>query len=536
MAEYKEEQTSAPVMTAEGRYDSLAVNRSPYLERAREAARISIPGLFPPEGSGGATKFFKPFQSVLARGINNLSSKIMLALFPPGSSFFRLTMDDFVVAALEAKAGSPEAAKDARAAFEKALGSVERAVINRMEQVGARLQLLEAVKQLLVSGNALLQILPKGKLVLHKLTNYVVKRDPEGNVVEIVVKQTLSRMTLPERAREIVETQSTEPKNDQPGDDSIDLFTRISRKNQRGQSWWVVCQEIVGIKIPGTEGTYPLEKSPWIPLRLVQSAGEDYSRGFIEEIIGDGQSLESLSQSIVEFAGTAAKILFMVNESGVTSKKKVSEAPSGAVIDGNAEDITILQLEKFADFRVVKETADGIEKRLEQAFLLNSSVQRNAERVTAEEIRFLAQDLEQAHAGLYSILSQELQRPLVVRFMLQMQRENALPALPEQAISPQIVTGLEALGRGADLTKLDILVEGAATLFGAEVVAEYVNPGSYLTRRGTALGMDTKGIIRTDEEVAQARQQQMAKELTTKLAPQALKGQQEAAASAQPTQ
>jgi hypothetical protein len=528
--------TVSPVMTAEGRYDSLASLRSPYLDRAREAAKISIPGLMPPEGASGATKFYKPFQSVLARGLNNLSAKIMLALFPPGSSFFKLTIDDFVVAALEKKAGSPEAAKDARAEFEKALGSVERAVINRMEQVGARLQILEAVKQLLVAGNALLQVLPGGKMVLHKLTNYVVKRDPEGTVVEIVLKQNLSRMTLPERARAIVESKTPEPKSDQPGDDSIALFTRITRKNQRGHSWWAVYQEIVGERIPGTEGTYPIDKSPWIPVRLFPSAGEDYSRGFIEEIIGDGQSLESLSQSIVEFSAAAAKILFMVNESGTTSKKRISEAPSGAFIDGNAEDITVLQLEKFADFRVTKETADGIEKRLEQAFLLSSSVQRNAERVTAEEIRLLAQDLEQAHAGLYSILSQEMQRALVAVYMLQMQKEGALPALPKEAVKPQIVTGLEALGRGADLQKLDILVNGGATLFGTEVVSEYIDPGSYFTRRGTALGIDTKGIVRTEEQVAQARQQKIAAETLSKVAPQALKGAQEAAASQQPNQ
>ncbi|UZT50437.1 head-to-tail connector protein [Enterobacter phage 04_vB_Eclo_IJM] len=34
--------------------------------------------------------------------------------------------------------------------------------------------------------------------------------------------------------------------------------------------------------------------------------------------------------------------------------------------------------------------ADAIEQRLGWAFLLNSAVQRNAERVTAEEIRYVA--------------------------------------------------------------------------------------------------------------------------------------------------
>ncbi|WP_416142518.1 portal protein [Escherichia coli] len=43
----------------------------------------------------------------------------------------------------------------------------------------------------------------------------------------------------------------------------------------------------------------------------------------------------------------------------------------------------------------------------------NSAVQRTGERVTAEEIRYVASELEDTLGGVYSILSQELQLPLV---------------------------------------------------------------------------------------------------------------------------
>ena len=38
---------------------------------------------------------------------------------------------------------------------------------------------------------------------------------------------------------------------------------------------------------------------------------------------------------------------------------------------------------------------------------------RSAERVTAEEVRYMAQELETALGGVYSILSQEFQYPFV---------------------------------------------------------------------------------------------------------------------------
>ena len=63
---------------------------------------------------------------------------------------------------------------------------------------------------------------------------------------------------------------------------------------------------------------------------------------------------------------------------------------------GSSNDVSVLQVNKFADFRIAYDTMNRIETRLQLAFLLNSSIQRNAERVTASEIRFMAEDLEQS--------------------------------------------------------------------------------------------------------------------------------------------
>ena len=93
-------------------------------------------------------------------------------------------------------------------------------------------------------------------------------------------------------------------------------------------------------------------------------------------------------------------------------QENLGESPNGAIIEGSANDVSVLQVNKFADFRIAYDTMNRIETRLQLAFLLNSSIQRNAERVTASEIRFMAEDLEQALGGIYSILSQEFQLPL----------------------------------------------------------------------------------------------------------------------------
>lgn len=514
-------------MTAQGRYDSLTAGRSPYILRAQRASAYTIPGLFPPVGANGGTEYEAPFQSVGARGVNNLASKLLLALLPPGSSFFKLNLDDFIVAKLAKKYPDPKLQADARGAFDEALGRVERAVCNRLEQVGARTVLFEGLKQLLVAGNCLVQILDNGKLQLHTLQNYVVKRDASGNVLDIVVKQVLSRLSLPDAARAIVDAANNDqPRNDQNDDKSLDLFTRISRTAVEGSKneQWVVYQEICGKRIPGTDGVYPLEKTPWMPLRFTHIVGEDYGRGFVEEYQGDLTSLETLTEAIVRFSAVAAKILFFVQEGGATDKMKVARAKSGDVLDGEAKDVTTLQLDKMADFKVAKEVADDIQHRLEQAFLLDSSVQRDAERVTAEEIRLLANSLEMGLGGFYSILGEEFQRPLVTRMMFQMERERALPVLPKGAVNPSIVTGLEALGRNADLNRLDVLLQGVAQAFGPPVVAQRVNVGAYITRRGAALGVDCTGLVYSDEQVQQQQAQDQQAQQANSAVPNLVKG------------
>lgn len=530
--EYTQEQV-APAMTARGRYDALRVEREAFLARAREASKITIPSLIPPEGSTGQTTLPTPFQSVGARGVNNIASKLLLALFPPGSSFFKLAIDDFVLDQLVEAAGGGQDGEDAKGKFEKGLAKIERAVTNRMDTVGARVDLFELLKHLVCGGNGLVNMVAKGKLMVFPLSQYVCKRDGEGEPLEVILEQSFAPMTLPKEAKEIYDMQrSGNEMKDNALQNTVCVYTRVKREDSR----WVVYQEILGEEIPESRGSYPLDNSPWMPLRLNRIAGEDYGRGHVEEYQGDLYSLESLNQSIVEFAAACAKILLFVDEGGTTSKKAVAEAPNGAVLDGRAQDVTILMMEKFADFQVAKATADGIEQRLGEAFLLGSAARRDAERVTAEEIRLIAGELEQALGGVYSVLSAELQLPLVKRLMLQMTKEGALPPLPKEAVNPQIVTGLSALGRSADLQKLDTLLAGVQAMFGPEAVAEYVSAGAYINRRATALGIDVDGMIRSEEKVQATRDQKAKQQMAEKLGPQAIAAGQkreEAAASAQ---
>src|SRR5689334_19210133 len=76
-----------------GRYNAMWQAREPYLRRARQCSELTIPYLIPPQDWTGTSDLYTPFQGVGAKGVNHLTSKLMLSLFPPNSPFARMRLD-----------------------------------------------------------------------------------------------------------------------------------------------------------------------------------------------------------------------------------------------------------------------------------------------------------------------------------------------------------------------------------------------------------------------------------------------------------
>lgn len=492
--------------SAKSLYDSLEGKRHQYLDRARSCARLTLPYVMPDAGFGPSSRLDTPFQGVGARGANNLASKLLLALLPPNAPFFRLNIDTYNLL----QEGVPE---EFISEIEGTLQQVEETVMDEISRETYRTAVHSALKHLIITGNALLYLPDDGGIRVFHLDRFVIERDAMGNFTYIATKETLSFATLDETMKQAL-FESGYKENDE-----INLYTAVCRKGKKVH----IFQDINGASLPESDGTYPLDKNPFIPLRFSRVDGESYGRGYVEEYLGDLQSLEALTRAIVEGSAASAKVLFLVNPNGTTRGRTLAESPNGAIVQGNAQDVSVLQVQKHSDLRVAQETALAIKDRLGSAFLLTSGVVRNAERVTAEEIRMLSQELESALGGLYSLLSTEMQLPVVTRLMDVMNKQKKLPKLPKDVVKPVIVTGVEALGRGNDLQKLDLFLAGAAQVVGPEAVSQYVNVGEYFKRRAASLGIKTNGLVKSQEEMQAEAQQMQQAALMEKAAPQGVK-------------
>ena len=366
-----EKQTDVAYGRAKAVYDKLTQDREDYTRRAEECAKYTIPRLFPREYDDSGTDYATPYNSVGARGVNNLASKLLLALLPPNQPFFRFGLDEESMTMLQES--NNDQMKDA---IELGLSMLENAVVKYMEVNSLRPTLSEAIKQLIVAGNALLFLPPKeGGVKCYKLRNYVVQRDGTGNVLQIVAKDTMSRASLPDYVSKFLNDHRPVINEDsKPSDEKVDIYTHTYLDGNK----WVSYQEIDGFKIPKSEQTYPKDKLPWMPIRFSKIDGENYGRSFVEDFLGDLRSLEVLSQSIVDLSKIAAKVVYLVSPSCQTNIQALAKARNGAYVKGRVDDVVPVQLNKSADMQVTMSTASNIEQRLSFCFLLNSAVQTGA--------------------------------------------------------------------------------------------------------------------------------------------------------------
>ena len=488
--------------TAESRYQTLESEKTIYLDRAIDCAKYTLPTLITDNdrssGKNLYTKISTTYQGLGARGVNNLAAKLLIALLPPNQAFFRLSVDDMKLQQ------EMENYKELQSEFDQQLSLMERAVMRDIEESGDRTALFEALKHLIIGGNALLYIADNGTRV-YPLKSYCLSRDPEGNVLDIVVREEINPEVLPV---------GVSPKNNEGNnvDKTVFLYTYVDYDYKKSRCKWY--QEAYGKRI-GVEGNVPLDKCPWIPLRMYRVAHEAYGRSYCEELLGDLKSLEYLSKSIVEGSAAAARILFLCNPNGTTRPDALARAANGSIVAGNPNDVAPIQMNKQADLSVALQTIARIEQRLSFSFLLNSAIQagtQGRDRVTAEEIRMVANELEAGLGGIYSILSVELQLPLVNRKMALMERRGSLPPPPKQGgqelVKPRITTGLDALGRGNDKAKLIEFVTTLAQTIGPEVMSKFVNNRELILRMAASDGLDIYKLIKSEEQLMEEQQQQ----------------------------
>ena len=484
-------------MTSKSRYDSLSSDRSQFLTEAEDATKLTLPYLIRghEDTSMGMKQLKTPWQSVGAKGVVALASKLSLSLVPPQTSFFKLQLDESQLG----EQFGPEVKSELDLSFAK----IERTILDAIAASDDRVVIHQALQHLVVGGNALI-FMGKDGLKLYPLNRYVIERDGNGDVIEIITKERINKDLIPNYEQIAPEISYND--DEDIGKKECDVYTHVKRDNNR----FIWYQEVHGKALPGSNGKAPVDSTPWLPLRFNTVDGEAYGRGRVGQFIGDLKSLEALSQAIVEGSAAAAKVVFTVSPSATTKPQTLAAAGNGAIVQGRPDDIGVIQVGKTADFATALQHMQTLERRLNEAFLILSV--RQSERTTAEEVRMTQMELEQQLGGLFGLLTVEFLVPYLNRKLSIFQKTGEIPRIPKGMVKPIIVAGINSLGRGQDVQALGGFLQTIAQTMGPEAITTYINPEEVIKRLAAAQGIDVLNLVRSMQEVQQEEQQAIEQE------------------------
>lgn len=462
--------------------------------RNEKYARWTLPYLYPCEGTENE-ELDTDLDSVGARAVNHLSNKLVETLFPTYRPFLKLEFSD------EARVEFQEA-KVPESLLDTVLVNGEKDSIRYLDKLGHRTAATLAAKYLIVTGNTLLYY-PEGegsKCQTYNTRDYCVMRDLSGNVIEIVTQDRKAFETFTQEVQSTLRAHSKhEQKDYQDGTDVI-LYTQI-KLNEDGK--YKVSQAADGIPLEINEDhSYAKKDLPWVPLTWNLARGEDYGRGMVEDYRGAFNAVDVLSQALIEGVISAATLKFLVSPASVLDVEELNGSENGSYHVGSEGDVTAIKSDKHLDFQQVKLVLEDYQRQIGQAFLLASAITRDAERVTAEEIRKDAQEIEMSFGGVYSRFTEDWQTPVA---NLTLNRIGI--KVNEDTVFPTIITGLETLSRLGDLDNYRLYIQDLSLLQSLpEDIRARMRTSDLLVWIGNNRGVDYTKFIKSEQEFQQEQQ------------------------------
>lgn len=374
-------------------------------------AELTLPSLVPRENR--AKHSAHATTSIGAKLVTHLANRIAKTMYPNSEPFFAVKLTETALAELK------EAAQDKydaiKADLDAGLLDLETQATRAMNLTAYRPKVVEALSLLIVTGNALVRRLPdeegyqKGRRMVYSPLDYMIWRRVSGEPYRIVLRDMVSRDELND-AKQIAAFDSTDG---HAGTESIGaqiktkpLYTAYSLE---ADGRWAM-EQAIGNSPIGDIKRIKAEEMDCIPLVWRLSRGDHWGSGMIEEQAASFMNLEILEEAQLDIVAISADIKALVKPDAITDINTYNNAKRGEYVAGEEGDVTYPDHTPRVAIDVLEQSIVSTKRELSQAFLMTSSGVRNAERVTAEEIRQLIDELEGTFGGLYSRLALEWQQ------------------------------------------------------------------------------------------------------------------------------
>ena len=504
-----------PSKTIAERWSQLDADRTGILTRCEQYSEWTLPWLLPPSGSVPTEVLPKSGGSIGARCVNHLSNHLVQVLFPANRAFFR-----------------SQAGKETRAAAEKAgikstdldllLAGIERTSMLSTNIATHRSKAVDIAKHLIVLGNALPYYYRDNgvlKVTVYNYRDYVVKRKWDGSVDELITRDKKQLRSFNADSQAVIRASKPGCTDEQ----ECTLYTYVKWDATVKKYRVTQAADQIDLKL-SEEVLFPEKLLPWNPLTWHRKHGEDYGRGLVEDYEMTFNSHAELTLAYNQLIAIMSDIKRFVDPSSVVDVEELESSEPGSYHPAKVGDVWTPDMGKAFDIQAVNVRVRELEQELGAAFMLSTATTRQAERVTAEEIKMQIAELETSHGGIYSKLADEWQTPLAHIIL------NAEGISPEHDITPFIITGMDALSRSAESEAVYMVFQDLAVTQNLGTLGRWLDEDKYLSTACTNRGVDKQKFFKPADIVKQedaarqqAEQQAMQQEAQTKLQAEAMR-------------
>lgn len=429
------------------------------IQKCTQYAKWTLPQLMQDvtvAGLGHTGTVERDYQETGPMLVNNLAAKITALLFPSSRPFFEAAYGPEIIEAANRR-GVQET--ELKAAMSKlVLDSCARIFRN-----ASYAQLVQASRHLIVTGNVCVyRNGKKNSCTTYGLRSFAVRRDGEGTVLDLVIRECTYIEALPidvQRALRAAYPSKYRRVDDAP---PVELYTRVERKvSNSGRAFYVVTQEADEIPV-GTPGQYPEHLCPWVVVTWNLVAGENYGRGLVEDYAGGFAKLSDGSEAATLYGIEIMRVLNLVAPGTGADIDELATAESGQYVQGANGAVSAYEAGDANKLVAMRAEIQETVTNLSRAFMWQANT-RDAERVTAYELRQQALEADHVLGGAYSSLAATWQVPFAHLLLLE-EKPDLLAGIVTESIKLDIVAGVQALGRSVDLQNLTQAAQDIAAI------------------------------------------------------------------------
>jgi len=514
-------------------YEGGAGRRSSVLDRARRFASLAKPHVLPPDGQSKNTDLPENYQSIGSRGISALVGKSLIALWSFGTPFFQHKPAGMIMY-------DPNVATETKRQLQTMMLGWDMTLMSMLESSGTsdvrrsmasfRSRKRTVLEQLYVTGDCLERMDDDFRIQVFRRDQYITRRDDAGWVIDHITCELVDPRAMVYNMRTGMVGSGTNAEfleqcelpvdiADKDVDERMQkMFTHIDWNPESKR--WVIRQECNGKIFNTVEETV----SPYFSTAFNLPPGEDYGRGIIEENDGDLRSLDEISHRRLDLLALASKGLIVKDENSMMRDVDL-EQESGKVIHGRVkggvvDDVALLNFAAVREFNMINEGIKDLSLNLARAFLLESASQPDGERVTAYQVRRIANEIDSALGGSFAPISDQQQLPMVARMDHIGKKKGLIPNFPGNAVNVEITTGIAAMSRDLQFAKGVELAQIMAQM--PEAAQQRINWSIFAERLFELRAFLEPGIVKTDADIKREAAAAMKQAMAAKAGEQAI--------------